>query len=410
MRGLLARGWGLIDRVFFEVVCGVVLALTLAVSIAAAQDTTTGSIAGRIVDTQHLPVPGATVTVVSPQGPKTFTTDSDGRFLATFLTPGSYDLKAELTGFRPVEQHAVDVRLGQRITLELTLQVGELSDTVVVSEQTPVVDTTKTVVSTTLDSTLLASLPVGRRFSDALYLAPGVSSGGQVGLANPSIGGGSGLENNYIIDGVNVTNAGYGALGSYSIVFGSLGNGVPFDFIKEAQVQTSGFSAEYGQSSGGVVNVVTSSGSNELRGGLFAYSRPERRRERLHAGADRERHGQHDPHQQQRRRHPRSADRSIKDKLFFFAAVDPQWQQTQFAAPDGFPLASLGDRGAGPQDRLLRGQGHLADQQRPACRRLVLRRSGARPERSAALHRAARQRHLGVQLARIRRPQPDGQV
>ena len=266
MRGRLALGSALL----FYVTLGV----WLAASTASAQETTTGTLAGRVVDAQHLPVPGATVTINAPQGPKAVTTDADGRFFAAFLTPGTYDLKVELTGFRPVEQHNIEVRLGQRIDLEFTLQVGTLSDTVQVSEQAPIVDTSKTVVSTTLDSALLAAIPVGRRFSDALYLVPGVSSSGQVGSANPSIGGGSGLENNYIVDGVNITNAGYGALGSYSIVFGSLGNGVPFDFIKEAQVQTSGFSAEFGQSSGGVVNVVTRSGSNVLQGALFAYSRP----------------------------------------------------------------------------------------------------------------------------------------
>jgi hypothetical protein len=73
----------------------------------------------------------------------------------------------------------VDARIW--IDLEFTLQVGALSDTVMVAESAPVVDTSKTVVSTTLDSSLLAAIPVGRRFSDALYLAPGVSSGGQVG-------------------------------------------------------------------------------------------------------------------------------------------------------------------------------------------------------------------------------------
>ena len=121
---------------------------------------------------------------------------------------------------------------------------------------------------------MLQRIPVGRRFSDTLYIAPGVSSGGQVGEANPSMSGGSGLENQYVVDGVNITNAGYGALGSYSIVFGSLGNGVPFDFIKETQVKTGGYEAEFGQSTGGVVNVVTKSGTNTLRGSAFGYFRP----------------------------------------------------------------------------------------------------------------------------------------
>ena len=111
-------------------------------------------------------------------------------------------------------------------------------------------------------------IPVGRRFSDTLYIAPGVSSGGQVGEANPSMSGGSGLENQYVVDGVNITNAGYGALGSYSIVFGSLGNGVPFDFIKETQSQ-----------------------DRRLRGGVRAvhWRRRQRRHEERHEHAARQR-------------------------------------------------------------------------------------------------------------------------
>src|SRR2546430_478256 len=102
----------------------------------------------------------------------------------------------------------------------------------------------------------------------------GVSTSGSAGSANPSISGGSGLENQYVIDGVNVTNSGYGALGAYSIVFGSLGNATPFDFVKEVQVKTGGYEAEFGQATGGVVNVVTKSGSNDVRGSLFGYTPP----------------------------------------------------------------------------------------------------------------------------------------
>src|SRR5262249_56972416 len=110
--------------------------------------------------------------------------------------------------------------------------------------------------------------------SDTIYLAPGVSTGGNIGVANASVGGSSGLENQYVVDGVNITNGGYGALGSYSIVFGSLGNGTPFDFMQEVQVKTGGYEAEFGQATGGVINVVTKSGSNALKGSAFGYSRP----------------------------------------------------------------------------------------------------------------------------------------
>src|SRR5207245_7776678 len=135
-----------------------------------------------------------------------------------------------------------------------------------------VVGTTDTVnVATTtsganITSELLERVPVGRDIGSTLYLAPGVSSSGTAGHANPSIAGGSGLDNQYVIDGVNVTNQGYGALGSYSIVFGSLGNATPFDFVKEVQIKTGGYEAEFGQSTGGVVNVVTKSGSYERAG------------------------------------------------------------------------------------------------------------------------------------------------
>jgi hypothetical protein len=309
---------------------------------AAAQETTTGSMAGRAVDAQNLPVPGAAVTIVSAQGRQVFTTADDGRFFAPFLTPGTYDVRVELSGFKPLERTGVEVRLGQRVELTLALELGSLTEAVVVQEQTPIVDTSRTTAGFNIDNAALSSLPVGRRFSDSLYLAAGVSSGGQVGSANPSIGGGTGLDNNYIIDGTDVTNAGYGALGSYSIVFGSLGNGVPFDFIQEEQVQTAGFSAEFGQATGGIVNVVTRSGTNAWRGGLFGYSRPGA----LENTYDRVETVNGTVNVVSTRENDAGAQVGgplVHDKLFYFAAIDPQWQRTTFVAPDGFPLDSLGE-------------------------------------------------------------------
>src|SRR5207248_9830150 len=143
-----------------------------------------------------------------------------------------------------------------------------------VTASSPVVDTTSTTTGAVLSSEMFSNVPIGRRLSDTLYMAPGVGTGGSVGAANPSISGGSGLENQYVIDGVNVTNQGYGAFGAYSTVFGSLGNATPFDFVKEIQIKTGGYEAEFGQSTGGVVNVVTKSGTNNLRGSVFGYTRP----------------------------------------------------------------------------------------------------------------------------------------
>ena len=204
------------------------LALVLAtVGVATAQETTSGSIAGLIVDAQGAAVPGATVTLRSTQGTKTLVTDSTGRFFAPFLTPGTYAVKVELTGFSPVEQKNIDVRLGQRLELDLHAEGrrrpgGRRGRRRRARSSTP--PPPPSAASSTAET--LKRLPVGRNFTDTLYLVPGVSDSGGVGQANPSVAGASGLENNYVVDGVNITNTGYGGVGSYSIVFGSLGTGV----------------------------------------------------------------------------------------------------------------------------------------------------------------------------------------
>jgi Carboxypeptidase regulatory-like domain/TonB-dependent Receptor Plug Domain len=237
----------------------IVLTFITAVSGLAFGQETTGTINGRVIDAQGLAVPGATVTITGPQGTKRVTTDGEGRFNTPFLTPGNYDVHAELSGFKAVEQKGVTVSLGQSVDLSLKMEVGGVSETVQVVGVSDVVNVGATTTGATISSDLLQRVPVGRDIGSALYLAPGVSSSSTAGHANPSIAGGSGLDNQYVIDGVNVTNQGYGALGSYSIVFGSLGNATPFDFMQEIQVKTGEYEAEYGQATGGVVNVITKS-------------------------------------------------------------------------------------------------------------------------------------------------------
>ncbi|HUL99649.1 MAG TPA: carboxypeptidase-like regulatory domain-containing protein, partial [Mycobacterium sp.] len=191
------------------------LAFVLAVAGLASAQATTGTISGRVVDGQGLAVPGASVTVTGPQGAKTTTTDSTGRFSVPFLIPGAYDVKAELQGFKTWEQKNVTVRLEQTVDLSVTMAVGGLTETVEVTGQSPVVDTQTTTAGANLDSAMLSRLPVGRSLAETLYVAPGVSSGGGTGTSNPSIGGGSGLENQYVVDGVNISSPGFGSLGSY---------------------------------------------------------------------------------------------------------------------------------------------------------------------------------------------------
>src|SRR5207248_3509165 len=143
------------------------------------------------------------------------------------------------------------------------------------------------------------------------------------------------------IDGVNVTNQGYGALGSYSIVFGSLGNATPFDFMQEVQVKTGGYDAEFGQSTGGVVNVITKSGSNNVSGSLFGYSRP--------SGLESDWTQYQSINGSVQTVGARAYDGGaeggfpiVKDKLFAFGAIDPGREVRSFRAPKVLRLLSLG--------------------------------------------------------------------
>ncbi len=258
--------------VTYRGVAAFVLAVGLA-EVVSAQETT-GRIQGQIVDQQALSVPGVSVVVTGPQGANEALTDGDGRFTLPFLTPGAYAVRAALDGFKAVERRDIIVSLGQTVDLRLELALGQIAETVTVVGAAAPIDTSSTTTGGIIDSEFARSVPVGRRISDVTYLTAGVSHSGSVGRQNPSIAGGSGLDNHYVIDGVNITNQGYGALGSYSIFHGSLGNATPFDFVKEVQVKTGGYEAEFGQSLGGVVNVVTKSGSNALRGSAFGYTRP----------------------------------------------------------------------------------------------------------------------------------------
>ncbi len=117
-------------------------------------------------------MPGATVTVIAPQGPQTFTTAVDGTFFAPFLPPGQYEVKVELQGFRTLDRQNIDVRLGQRVELTLPLQLGALTESVNVTSAAPVIDRSSTTTGAVIDSDMLERLPVGRRFSDTLYIAP----------------------------------------------------------------------------------------------------------------------------------------------------------------------------------------------------------------------------------------------
>jgi hypothetical protein len=310
-------------------------------SIVSAQETTTGTLAGQVLDQQSQAVVGATVSIISDQGTKNYTTDSTGRFFAPYLTPGSYTVHIKKEGFAEVEQKNITVRLGQRLDLDFSLKLSDRQEVIEVVGAPPAIDVSSTTVGGTIDSTVLKSLPIGRNLTSTFYMVPGVSDSSGVGNSNPSISGASGLENAYIVDGVNIASTGFGGIGSYSIVFGSLGTGVTQDFVKETQVKTAGFEAEFGQATGGVVNVVTQSGTNAFHGSVYSYASTAA----LQASWKKLETPDGTINTDSTSSYDMGATLGgpvVQDKLFFFAAANPQFQRRAFLAPPGFPLENLG--------------------------------------------------------------------
>jgi hypothetical protein len=245
------------------------LVLTGWMGLARGQEATTGAINGMVMDPQELPLAGATVAITSVQGTRTGLTDQDGRFRFPYLTPGIYSLTASLPGYITADCENIEVRLLARVRVEVVLTPGA-SETIEVIGSAPLIDLSSTTTGATVGSTLMSGIPLGRTFAGTLALAPNVVEGG-IDASNPSISGASGLENTYIVDGMSIGNTGYGSAGSYSIVYGSLGTGVNYDYIQEVQVKTGGFEPEYGEALGGYINLVTKSGTNKLSGSVFTY-------------------------------------------------------------------------------------------------------------------------------------------
>lgn len=309
---------------------------------AVAQHATTGSLAGFVAGHGGEPIAGATIRVISQQGAASATTDRDGRFLLPHLTPARYDVRVEHEGFRPAELHGVDVRLGQRGEVAVTLAPGAFSDTVEVTAAAEIFDLRSAGVGLTVDDELISRIPVGRQLADTFYLAPGASSSSGAGATNPSISGASGLENQYVVDGVNLTNSRYGAFGVYSSEYGPLGSGVTTEFIEELQVRSAGAEAELEQSTGGLVTAITRSGTNEVAGSAFVYLTPdalegERRTLELADGAV------NTVGESSSEIGLKVGGPIVRDRVFYFVAASRLASTTTFVAPDGFPLEALGE-------------------------------------------------------------------
>jgi len=318
-----------------------------------------GSLSGVVLDPSEAVVSGAKITISGPTGEKSMQTDPEGRFLFQVLTPGFYSVKIEKEGFKATDVKQAEVVTGRTSSISVKLELGASSTVVEVSGAAVSVDTTSTATASNLTDTFYQSIPVGRGVTGLFYAAPGVASGGGTGTANPSIAGGTGLENNYVADGVSITDGGFGGIGVYSRMYGSLSTGINLSFVKEVQVKTGGFEAQYGKSTGGIVQIVTKSGTNQLHGSVGGFFAPQQfeatrlQSDDFGAGSDQARFNL-----QGKVLHQTNYDLDtqvgghvpgLKDHLFFYGAFNPQWntdhdQFAQYRNPSDLGTAGL----AGP--------------------------------------------------------------
>lgn len=239
----------------------------------ASAQVTKGGIGGRVTDAYGNAVSGATVIAAGPQGEEPTLSDDKGDYVLDSLTVGTYVLRVYPPGAATSVDHTdVEVSAGKTVRVNVRAGSGEaiVSETVVVTQQAPSLDLGTSHTGLTLKSPQLRNLPLGRTYADVLTLAPGafIDRAGNV-----SIGGASGLENRYLVNGLNVGGLEFGdVMTDRSNASG--GSNLPLEFVEELQIQTGGYSAEYGGSMGGAINVVTKSGSNQFRGSVFSLWTP----------------------------------------------------------------------------------------------------------------------------------------
>ena len=235
-------------------------------------------ISGVITDSSGARLPGANVTIVNEDTgiSRSVDTNTDGFYSVPLLQPGKYMITAKGAGFATQIRTGVTLEVGAHDVLNLTLQVGQMTQTVEVTAEAPTVELASSSISAVVNSTTVRELPLnGRSWTDLATLQPGISLIQTQPVQNENRGYGAQLaisgarpqQNNYRLDGVSLNDYSNGGPGSV------LGGNLGVDAIQEFSVLTSNYPAEYGKSSGGVVNAVTRPGTNEFHGSVYEFIR-----------------------------------------------------------------------------------------------------------------------------------------
>jgi carboxypeptidase family protein len=321
-------------RAFRPVWCCWVLAMLVTAASLAAQSTT-GSIQGTVKDNQEAVVPGATVTIrnVQTNAVRSATTDANGAYRFLNLPIGNYELTAELAGFAKYVRDGITVSLNQDAVVEVQIHPATISESIQVTADAPLLNTTTPEVGVRFDTTRVAELPVsGATFRDVFALAlsaPGVSQlgSGQTGFASGTNFSSNGMRvrsNNFMIDGQDSNDP--SVTGRQQPINNT-------DTVQEVRLITNQFAAEFGRAAGSIVNVVTKSGTNAYHGSAFVFHNGEafNSRSNLDKAAGRT----SAPERNENQWGGSAGGPIVRDRTFFFGSYQ-RWTDRQLGS--GFTL------------------------------------------------------------------------
>jgi hypothetical protein len=302
-----------------------------------AQVTPEGKITGKVIDNQGSPLPGVTVEATSPKlvGKASTVTDGNGIYRIMALPSGTYNITYTLAGFDTLIRKDVTLDFSQTLALNVTLEQTTVAEQVTVVGQAPMIDVKSTTKGQVMTKETFLSLPRGRAFDSLVSTIPGVTN--EDTTAGISVDGATGAENVFYADGADVTN----------FHVGVKGQNIVLELVDEVKVTASGYNAEFGGSMGGVINVITRAGGNEFHGDLMTFYENNSQLMRGHArdyirqnlddytlweyvnndtlyfngGKDRDKYNRYEGVLS-------LGGYIIKDKLWFFAALNPVYDQT----------------------------------------------------------------------------------
>ena len=316
----------------------------LTAALATAQETTTGSIAGRVVDSQGLAVPGATVTVIAPQGPRTFTTAVDGRFFAPFLPPGQYEVKVELQGFRPLDRQNIDVRLGQRVELTFPLQLGALTESVDVTSAAPPIDRhSSTTTGAVIDSDMLERAP-GRPPLQRHALHRARREQRRPGRSKPTRRSPAAAASRTTTSSTASTSPTPATARSGRTRSSSDRSATACRSTSSRRRRSRPAATKPSSASPPAASSTSSprAARTSCAAAVFGYFRPEGLESSYNQVTTVNGTVNIDGHARRATSASKSAGRWCRTSCSSSAPIDPQWQRTTYIAPEGFPLRSLG--------------------------------------------------------------------